>query len=144
MLLSLFPFLAFAQDAGPPTQVEGVVFDRITGQGVPGVKVMFWTPPSGPPFVSVTDFSGAFHVEIPQPGTYHVVADKPGLFVLSPRIFGSTPCYRLARRRSNCAMRWTLAGTPRPCRRPHRLSLERRWKARWSTVSPEQPYPELP
>jgi hypothetical protein len=85
VLLSLFPFLAFAQDAGPPTQVEGVVFDRITGQGVPGVKVMFWTPPSGPPFVSVTDFSGAFHVEIPQPGTYHVVADKPGLFVLSPQ-----------------------------------------------------------
>src|SRR5580658_5326836 len=89
LLLGLFPYLAFAQDGGPPTQVEGVVFDRITGQGVSGVRVMFWMPLRDflPGQSSVTDFSGVFHVEIPLPGTYHVVADKPGLFVLSPEDF---------------------------------------------------------
>jgi protocatechuate 3,4-dioxygenase beta subunit len=87
VLLSLVAYAGFAQAAAATaTPVEGVVIDRFTGQGVPGVRVMFWMPESDilPSQTSVTDFSGVFHVEIPKPGVYHIVADKPGLFVLSP------------------------------------------------------------
>ena len=77
--LLVFALSASAQTGGP---VQGVVRDRMTGTGVAGASVTFFTKDAARYQVS-TDAAGTFHIADMEPGQYQALIEKSG-FAMFP------------------------------------------------------------
>ena len=74
--------LAYAQDTA---SVEGVVINKVTGAGIEGVTVWFWSGETNSA-KAITNEAGTFSMAGLKPGDYSYRVEKSGYFSPGPHL----------------------------------------------------------